>query len=164
MNRNDLIQQAIGFQEEINRLIMEYRAKEWMSLDLTIAQLKSIVYIYSKGKTNFKELAGALNVTPSVVTGIVDRLVLQGMVKRKRIGSSVNRRVQWLIITDKAKALLDNMRQQTTDNMSQILETLSDEDLSALVQGFSALIKAAEPYFENQRKVMGITADSKNGF
>ena len=161
MNRNDLIQQAIGLQGELNRLIMAYRAKEWMSLDLTIAQLKSIVYIYSKGKANFKELARALNVTPSVVTGIVDRLVLQGMVKRKRIGSSVDRRVQWLIITDKAEALLDNIRQQTIDNISQILETMNDEDLSALVQGFSALIKAAEPYFENQNKVMGITADSK---
>ena len=162
MNRNDLIQQAIGLQKELNRLTLEYSTKEWMSLDLTIAQLKSIIYIYGKEKASFKELAGALNVTPSVVTGVVDRLIQQGMVKRKRIGTSVDRRVQWLIITDKAKTLLDNIRRQTIDNSSQILEALSDEELSDLVQGFSALIRAVEPNFENRNKVTGITVDSKN--
>jgi len=152
-NRNDLIQQAIGLQKELNRLTLEYSTKEWMSLDLTIAQLKSIIYIYGKEKASFKELAGALDVTPSVVTGVVDRLIQQGMVKHKRISISVDRRVQWLIITNKAKALLDNIKQQTIDNISQILETLSDEELSALVQGFSALTRAAKPYFENRNKL-----------
>ena len=164
MNKSDLIQQAIGFQEEINRLIMEHRTEEWLSLDLTIAQLKSTIYIYSKGKVKFKELAGALGVTPSVVTGIVDRLVLQGMVKRKLEGSSTDRRVQWLIVTDKGKAVLDNIRQESIKEISQILEVLSYEDLSALVRGFSALVKAAEPYLENRNKARGTAADRVNRY
>jgi len=159
-NKKDLIHQVIGFQEEINRLIMECRVEAWLSLDLTIAQLKSVVYIYSKGRANFRELARALNVTPSVVTGIVDRLVLQGMAKRKRVSSSVDRRMQWLVVTDKGRAILDNIRQQTNDNISQVLETLNEEDLSALVQGFSALIKATESYLANQDKTKETIADS----
>jgi len=154
-DKKDLIQQAIGLQGEIDRLIIEYRVKEWSSLDLTIAQLKCIAYIYSRGMVNYKELAGGLNVTPSVVTVIVNRLVLQGMVKRRRMGGSTYRRVQCLVVTKRGQALLDNLRRQTSRNMSEILDTMSnEEDLSALVRGFSALIKATEPYLRAQHEVV----------
>ncbi len=154
VNKIDLIQQAVGFQKEINQLIMRYRPERWMVLDLTIAQLKSIVYIYSKGSVNFKELAMALNVSPSVVTGIVDRLTSQDIINR--LPSKGDRRVQWLLITDKGRALIDDIKQETIREIAQILETLSDEDLSALVQGFSAFIGAAEPYLENRTKSIDV--------
>ena len=159
MNKKDLIQQAIGFQEELNRLITEYRTENWLSVDLTIAQLKSLVYIYSKGRANLRGLAKALDVTPSVVTGIVDRLIMHGVVKRKREGDSTDRRIQWLRITKKGQALLDNLRQQTTRNMSEVLETMSDKDLSALVRGFSALIGATEQYLREQHKAIDTAND-----
>jgi len=145
-NRKDLIRQVIGFQEEINRLIMEYRVEKWLSLDLTAVQLKGLMYIYSKGKANFKELAKVLNIAPSVVTGIVDRLVRHGVVRRARISNSTDRRVQWLEVTNKGKSILDNLKQQMTRDGFRILETMSDEDLSALAQSFSALIMATEQY------------------
>ncbi len=161
MNKKELIRQAIGFQKEIDRLIMYFKIEEWLSLDLTIAQLKSVIYIYQKRKASYKELAEALNVTPSVVTGIVDRLVIQGMVKRKVGDKSADRRVQWLVVTDKGKALLDNIRQQMHVNMEQILETMSIEDLSAMIKGFSSLIKAAGTFLKNSSKPAGIAANQE---
>jgi len=134
MNKQELVNQAIGFQKEINRLFLDYKVEEWLSLGLTITQLKSIIYIYGRRKASFKELAEALNVTPSVVTGIVDRLALQGMVKREAEVSSTDRRVQWLVVTDKGKALLDNIRQQMHVNIEQILGIMSIDDISALVR------------------------------
>ena len=152
MTKTDLIQQAIGLQEQINQLILKHRTRNWLSLNLTINQLKSVIYIYSKGKVNATELAGALNVTPSVVTGIVDRLIRHGVVNRKRLDmsadGSTDRRMQWLMITDKGRALIDSTRQQMSEKMSQILEMMSTEDLSALIQGFSGFMKAAESYDE----------------
>jgi DNA-binding MarR family transcriptional regulator len=162
MTKKELVEKAIGFQEEINQLILKHRAESWLSLDLTMAQLKSIIYISIKGKVNFKELAEALNVQPSVVTGIVDRLVTQGMVKRWHVGSVTDRRVQWLTVTKKGQDLLDNIREKIGENTSRILRTMSAEDLKALVQGFSALIKAAGPYFRKQDQAPG-TADNQDG-
>lgn len=153
-SKQDLVQKVIGFQDRISQLIMEYPTEKWLSLDLTVNQLKSIMYIYSKGKVNFKELAAALRVTPPVVTGVVDRLVLHGLVKRKLAGSSADRRLQWLIVTDKGKALLDSIREKSIDNTRQILMEMKAEDLSVLVQGFSALITAAETYSEGLRGAM----------
>ncbi len=151
--KENLIQQVIGLEEEFDRLITDYRAEEWLLLDLTINQLKSIIYIYKKNRINPKGLADALNVTPSVVTGIVDRLVLHGLVERKASEGSTDRRVQWLVVTDKGESLLDNIRQKMISNTSEILETMSTEDLAALVQGISAFIKAAKPYIQNHSAV-----------
>jgi DNA-binding MarR family transcriptional regulator len=162
MTKKELVEKAIGFQEEINQLILKHRAESWLSLDLTMAQLKSIIYISIKGKVNFKELAEALNVQPSVVTGIVDRLVTQGMVKRWHVGSVTDRRVQWLTVTEKGQDLLDNIREKIGENTSRILRAMSAEDLKALVQGFSALIKAAGPCFRKQDQAPG-TADNQDG-
>ena len=159
MNKAELIKINLGFQEEINRLILEYKVDKWLSLDLTMMQLKSVVFIYSRGKVNYKELARALNVTPSVVTGIVDRLLLHGLVRRRRMGSPPDRRIHWLMVTNEGKALLDNIRQQTSENISQILETMRAEDLIALVQGFSALFKAAEVFLRKKRREMEITSN-----
>jgi DNA-binding MarR family transcriptional regulator len=142
MNKAELIQKAVGFQKEFNRLIMAYKTEKWMSLDITITQLKSLIFIYSKGKASFKELAGALHVSPPVVTGIVDRLTSQEIIKR--MSGTGDRRVQWLTITEKGKQLLSDIRQDTTSEMTKMLEILNEEDIEALVQGFSALVKTAE--------------------
>lgn len=157
--KKDLIKQAMEMQEKVNQLILEYSAENWLSLDLTIAQLKSIVYIYSKGKTNLRELAQALDVTPSVVTGIVDRLILHGMINRT--ANPNDRRSQWLTVTDKGEALLDNIRQKSSQEISHILGTLSPKDLSTLVRGFSAFIKSAELHLNNKTKATRSTADDK---
>ncbi len=156
--KQELIRQAIELLEENNRLILRYKIAEWLSLDLTITQLKSILYINSRGKVSFKELAGALNVTPSVVTGIADRLEAQGMVKRQTAVESTDRRIQWLLVTDKAKELLSSIRQETGEHISKILENMSEKDLAALIVGFRAFVRAAEPYLTTKHEVVEVSA------
>lgn len=155
MDRDSLIKEALRFQEKVNELIMEYSFENWLLLHLSIGQLKSLIYIQHKGRTNSKGLARVLGVTPSVITGIIDRLVLQGMVNRT--SSTKDRRVQWLTVTDRGKSLLDNIRQKNIEDIHNILKALSNEELTALVQGFSALTKAAEAYIESRNGVIGNT-------
>jgi DNA-binding MarR family transcriptional regulator len=151
MNRTELISKAVNLQKEFNRLIMRYKPEKWMALDITISQLKSVIYIHSKGKVSFKELAKALNVSPPVVTGIVDRLTSQNIISHT--DGTDDRRVKWLVITEKGKRLLNDIRQDTTSEMSKMLEILSDEDIAALVQGFTALAKTAENYFVSNDRI-----------
>jgi DNA-binding MarR family transcriptional regulator len=48
--------------------------------------------------------------------------------------------------TDKGQALVSNLKEVGIKHMTQILSVLSLEELSALAQGLSAFIKAAETY------------------
>jgi DNA-binding MarR family transcriptional regulator len=159
MNKTELIQKAVSFQKEINRHIMGYRTEKWLSLNITITQLKSLIYINDRGRASFKELAGALNVSPPVVTGIVDRLTSQNIINR--IKGIRDRRIQWLTITEKGKQLLNDIRQDNTSEMIKILEVLSEEDIAALVQGFSALIKTSENKLLGKERIP-VAVESRN--
>ncbi len=153
MEKEELINEVMALEPKVNRLILEHKFEKWFSLDLTFVQLKSMIFIQSKGITNFRDLAKALGIAPSVVTGLVDRLIASGMIER--IDSSKDRRVHHLSLTDKGEALLDEIRQESIDEFREILQTISDEDLAALVKGILALFNAAHLYLESHKDLVG---------
>ncbi len=112
----------------------------WMGLNLTIVQLKSLSFIDFKGSTNFKSLADALGVTPPSVTGIIDRLVGQGLVSREE--NPENRRMQILRLTQKGRKLLDQLLELHKIKMTALLSQLSPQDLSDLARISDTLVKA----------------------
>ncbi len=114
----------------------------WLDLDLTTVQLKSLFFIDFEGSTNFKNLAGALGVTPPSVTGIIDRLVEQGLVSREE--NPENRRMQVLKTTDNGKALLAKLTESRRSRISSLLEPLSLQDLSSLSRILSVMSKSME--------------------
>jgi MarR family transcriptional regulator, organic hydroperoxide resistance regulator len=138
------VEEIIEFQQETNRLLGNFAAEPWIELSLTIAQLKSLFFIASRGKTNFKKLADALGVTPPNVTGIVDRLVEHGLVSRTE--NPEDRRIMLLQITIKGRNLLHNLQQNRASHMSNILEQLDQEELSSLYRGMKALVEAARTF------------------
>lgn len=138
----ELIKQIIELQQQVNRFLGQYAPEAWMELNLTIAQLKSLFFIASEGAINFRRLAAALGVTPSNVTGIIDRLVEQGLVSR--VENPEDRRMLLLQATDKGEALLANLRESSISHLSDILDRLNPKELSSLARGLGALVKAAE--------------------
>jgi DNA-binding MarR family transcriptional regulator len=144
MGRSQLIQEIVELERQVGRIIGQHAHIIWIDSGLTLTQLKSLFLITNKGSTNFRKLAKALGVTPSNVTGIVDRLVEQGLVSRTQ--NPEDRREMTLRATDKGKALVSNLREVGIKHMTHILSVLSLEELSALAQGLSAFIKAAGSY------------------
>jgi DNA-binding MarR family transcriptional regulator len=142
MGKSALVQQVVGLQRQVGRIIGQHAPAVWIDSGLTLMQLRSLFLIVSKGSTNFRGLAEALNVTPANVTGIVDRLEEQGLVSRTQ--NPEDRRETTLQATDKGKAFVSNLKEAGMKEMTRILALLSVRELSALTQGLSAFIKAAE--------------------
>ncbi len=111
-----------------------------MDLSLTIPQLKTLFYVVDEGTTHFRKLAGALRVTPSNVTGIVDRLVQQRLINRQE--NPEDRRVFLLTPTRQGEILVDRLREKRTNYLSRIIEELDAEELSDLERGLTALARA----------------------
>ncbi len=149
MKKTELINEIIELQRESNKELGAFPAEPWIDLGLTIAQLKSLFFIADREKTNFKKLAEALNVTPPNVTGIIDRLVDQGLVSRTE--NPEDRRVMLLQATEKGHELLNTLLASRAVRMTQILSYMSPEELSSLAQGMTALIKAAKTYHAANR-------------
>jgi DNA-binding MarR family transcriptional regulator len=144
MGKSQLIQEIVELERQVGRIMGQHAQIIWIDSGLTLTQLKSLFLIANKGSTNFTKLAEALGVTPSNVTGIVDRLEEQGLVSRTQ--NPEDRREMTLQATDRGKALVSNLKEVGVKHMTQILSLLSLRELSALAQGLSAFIEAAETY------------------
>ena len=142
MDRAELTKEIIELQRRLNRDMRRYTLDAWMELNLTIPQLKSLFFIANRGSTNFTKLASALGVTPSNVTGIVDRLVEQGLVSRQE--NPEDRRMLMLRVTDKGEAIIANLRERRASHISEILTHLSLEELNSVFKGLGLLVQAAE--------------------
>ena len=143
-DKQQLIDSIIGFQVTMNRLSLACQVENWMKLDLTIDQLKSLIFIQYNGKISFKDLAEALGITRANITGIADRLILNGLVTSTQ--NPQDRRIQYLMITKKAQRILNNIKQMIITEETKILSGLTIEDLEAMDKGLSAFVKSAENY------------------
>jgi len=141
MEKADLITEIIELQLKADRAWRQYELDVWMGLPLTIAQLKSLFFISNQGSTNSGKLAAALGVTPTNTTGIVDRLVKQGLVSRTE--NIQDRRMLLLRATDKGEELVAKLRERRRGYMSEVLERMSGDELATLAQGLTSLVKAA---------------------
>jgi DNA-binding MarR family transcriptional regulator len=144
MGKSQLVQEVVELERQVSRIVGRYAPSVWIDSGLTLAQLRSLFIIANEGSTNFRKLAEALKVTPANVTGIVDRLEEQGLVSRTP--NPEDRREITLQATDKGKSLVSNLKEAGIKEMTKILSLLSLGELSALVQGLSAFVRAADSH------------------
>jgi MarR family transcriptional regulator, organic hydroperoxide resistance regulator len=142
-NKAQLLIRAVELEGSLGRYLHEHEDPDpWLSLNLTIAQLKSLFFIRFEGTSSSKQLAAALGVTPPNVTGIIDRMIEHGLVSREY--NQQNRRMQLLRLTQKGDDLINELKVRQTAHFSHLLEMLNVEDLKALIQAMTALVRAAE--------------------
>jgi MarR family transcriptional regulator, organic hydroperoxide resistance regulator len=146
--KQGLINQILAFERHLGRHIKSDMPTAFLELNLTMAQLKTLLFINFEEVTNFKEVAKALGVTPPNVTGIIDRLVEQGLVKREE--NHQNRRMLMLSLTKTGKDLLIDLKERQTTQISNILKILTVEDLTNLLQAIEIVVKTAKTINQKQ--------------
>lgn len=154
MEKEELIREIIELQRKVDRARRQYELDVWMALPLSIAQLKSLFFISNQRSTNLGKLAAALGVTPTNVTGIVDRLVKKGLVTRTE--SDQDRRILLLRATDDGEELVAKLRERRRGHMSEVLARMSVDELATLAQGFASLVKAVEVHEGENKDVASV--------
>ena len=142
MPKAELIVQVIALFHQLGQSRMHYQFEPWRKLDVPLAQLKSLFLIHIQESINVRHLAQDLGVTPGNVTGIVDRLVGQGLVKRRE--SPEDRRIVLLELTDKGRETITDIHETGIGHLKRILERMNQEDINALIRGVSSFINAIE--------------------
>lgn len=142
MSKENLVHQIIQLQRKADRARRQYELDIWMSLPLTMAQLRSLFFINAQVNTTSGKLATVQKVTPTNITGIVDRLVKQGLVSRTE--DAQDRRSLSLSTTAKGEELVTKLRSRRTVYLSGVLNRMNEDELTQMAQGLSGFIKAAE--------------------
>jgi DNA-binding MarR family transcriptional regulator len=99
----------------IARAVDVYSRRVSQRYGVTVPQLICLLRIDELGSLSIKELAAALNLSPSVVVGIVDRLEQQQYVQRER--SVRDRRIVRVTLTERAKDLVANAPSPLQENL-----------------------------------------------
>jgi len=118
------------------------RVREWRDLELTLTQLFVLFLLRETPGTSAGALAEELRVTPPTVTGLVDRLVRMGLVRREE--DAKDRRLVRNVLTKRGEETVGEVEREGRSFLTQLFERLSARQLAGLVDSLGVLVAAAD--------------------
>lgn len=129
-DRGDLINRISEIQLSLGRAFAQDRSLPLMASNLTMQQLKVVMLLSFHESASGQDIAGALGVGLGTVTGIVDRLVAQGLVTRQE--DPHDRRVRRVGLTPQGRTLSQDMVDAGVSGFRRILERLDTDTLRTM--------------------------------
>ena len=149
MEKNETIKKITALQRELAKSMRRHAFKHWMTLSMSTSQVKTLFCIIENERISSKKLADILDVTPANVTGIIDRLIEQGLVRRAE--NLQDRRVVFLEATETGKKLIENLEQHVSEQSFKMLSGMSEDELDHLYLGLSAFLKVTRSQIQDNK-------------
>ncbi len=133
----DLVKEII---HQIRRIVQarELYTKELeKKYSVTAAQLNCLLALHEHGSLPPSQIARAIMVKSSTVTGIIDRLEKKGLAERLR--NSPDRRIVTVQLTEGGKNLADNAPPPIQQKILDGLDSLADRDIKRILDSLSLL-------------------------
>jgi len=121
------------------------RLEAWVELGLTLTQLRVLFVLRAEDGASASVLAERLNVTPSTLTRIVDRLVGQGLVRRETDDN--DRRLVRHYLSANGASTVEELERGGRARMNEVMDRLSDaqmERLALALDDFASALEAQE--------------------
>ena len=125
------------------------RLEAWVELGLTMTQLRVLFILRAEDGASARALAERLNVTPSTLTRIVDRLVGQGLVRRTV--DEEDRRLVRHCLTDAGASTVEELERAGRTRLNEVFGRLSREELERLVTALRDLAVAMDAVEAKER-------------
>jgi DNA-binding MarR family transcriptional regulator len=131
------------------------RTHAWLRVDLTMPQLKTLIYVTRNEGATSGQIASGIGVGLSTITGIVDRLAEQQLVTRHE--DPRDRRVTRVLPTVAAAELVDELIQYRNEVVSAILARLDSDQLHTVETAFQYMLESVAS-IERERESAGAVA------
>lgn len=126
----------------LNHARLRVHTPEWVHLDLSIGQLKTLIVLASHPRMSVSAVAEMVEVGKPAASMLVDRLVQLGYAQRTE--DPEDRRRTWVEATETGTELVTRLRQGGNELLVSLLERMEPDDLVALHRGLEALVAIAE--------------------
>ena len=107
---------------------------------LTMAQFRTMAFLYRRSGCSLRTLAVHLGVTPPTCSVLVDRLVRRGVVSRSQ--SRTSRREVALRLTQRGRAQFETAKEAARRQTAGVLAVVPDAALRRLTGDLNALASA----------------------
>ena len=118
------------------------RLEVWEELGLTMSQLRVLYMLQAGPGTPAGAVATQLKVRPSTATGIVDRLVRDGLVRRER--DDMDRRRVRIWLTERGLRVINELRARNRAVTWKIFRNFTEQELVDIDRAFTLLTSEAE--------------------
>lgn len=118
------------------------RLEAWAGVGLTMTQLRVLFLVREHEGASARMLAESLNVTPSTLTRIMDRLVRNRLVQRRL--DEGDRRLVRHHLTPSALDMVSELERTGRERMYRIFRHMAPDQLKRLISGLRDLAAAAE--------------------
>jgi DNA-binding MarR family transcriptional regulator len=119
-----------------------------LDADVTLVEYRALVVLASRGPQRTVDLATELEVAPSTVTRMCDRLVRKDLVRRYR--RVEDRRATWVGLTEVGRDLVGEVMRSRRWAIGQLLRAVPVADPGALAEVLEAFVHAAGELPESQ--------------
>lgn len=136
---NELHQRALVAYGRAVRIVDPVRFQLWADRRLTMPQIRVLFELVEGGERSAGELAEALSVAPSTITGLTDRLVKLDLIERRE--DARDRRVVRLALTDEGRALTAEIAEQAGAYLREVFDALPAgrlEDICSALEDLAA--------------------------
>ena len=125
--REDLVQYILKLSEDIYKKLTPGFPEEWLSSDLTVAQLRVLLTLRTEGPVKMSGIASNAGTALSTATGIVDNLIKKSLVIRDTDPN--DRRVVICKLSPEGKKIMDKLWEMGQLQIKKLLDGLNLKQL-----------------------------------
>src|SRR5579885_2733527 len=118
--------------KDVTRLYTRRFEERAQALSLTLPQCKALTYLARNEGVSQKRLAELIEIDPMSLVRILDRMEADGWVERR--ADPQDRRARCLVVTEKARPIIDLIWQVVGETRAEALAGLSDAERVQLVE------------------------------
>ncbi|MDH5164145.1 MarR family transcriptional regulator [Bacillus obstructivus] len=138
MDKNKTIFELIHEMDQVtNQLIIQWN--QMFSESLGISHILVINHLNKHGKSRPSDIARSLGLTPPSLTHLSEKLIKKGFANRMR--DENDRRILYLDITDEGRKVLSKAQESGKTLRKQLVQKLTDEEISQLLNLYEKLNK-----------------------
>lgn len=125
------------------RALLKSISREWKhssesKYNLSYPQFQVLYVLKIRGTMKVSELAEALTLTPPAITGLTDKLVAEGYVKKER--AEDDRRVVNISLLEPGYEMIQKVKKDQKELIQGFFNILSEEDIQHLRRIFSLML------------------------
>ncbi len=135
------IERVVATYELLMHRVASTHAPEFLEVGVTMSQAKVLYLVQAEPDLRMSDLSARLGVSLSTVSGVVDRLVDQGLLTRR--DDPADRRHVVLRITEAGSTQLQLFRELSAGQFRALLSRMSGADLAVVERGLDILSAAA---------------------
>jgi DNA-binding MarR family transcriptional regulator len=125
--RQALVQDILTLAAGIYGMLKPNIPVDWLSSDLTVAQLRVLLVLHDSGPSRMSFIASVLSIALSTATGIMDHLVKKGLARRE--ADLQDRRLVICKLSSEGQNLINGLWTSGQVQMEKLLEGLTSEQL-----------------------------------